>query len=388
VAVEVLDKFQQNVQTHSIDLARLTEIAQQQVPKMLVQNWRQSITSHWESNPFQEQEWQRLLARDGEEAVQNVTGNPILAYGATVLAVLLADSFILYVQLGDGDILCVRSNERVFRPLPEDKRLIANETTSLCTRNSWQDVRVHIAPVEAGVVPNLILLSTDGYANSFKSDIDFLQVGPDYSEMIKEEGLCQVAEQLPAILEEASRDGSGDDITLGIIYLLPENNDEIARHLTSTQPPHIPEETMTRSQERVADLKSLESNFRSQVRQLKNQITLLSVGLGISILVGLSSVALGFYLLSSKGASQTAENTNLATNNNQKKLEELKNKTSALENKTKNLEGCLKGLNRIPEPSSTKLINTQLKNLKGCVDRSVKSSEGKNNESGAGIPES
>jgi len=33
------------------------------------------------------------------------------------------------------------------------------------------------------------LLSTDGYANSFRSDEDFLKIGHDYLEIIREQGI-------------------------------------------------------------------------------------------------------------------------------------------------------------------------------------------------------
>jgi hypothetical protein len=60
----------------------------------------------------------------------------------------------------------------------------------------------------------LILASTDGYANSFKTDADFLQIGQDYLDLLRRGGIARVAHELPAFLEEASKLGSGDDITL------------------------------------------------------------------------------------------------------------------------------------------------------------------------------
>jgi hypothetical protein len=63
-----------------------------------------------------------------------------------------------------------------------------------------------------------VLLSTDGYANSFASPDAFLKVGRDYLDMLRTEGAEEVAKNLPAWLEETSQNGSGDDITVGIIY--------------------------------------------------------------------------------------------------------------------------------------------------------------------------
>jgi serine/threonine protein phosphatase PrpC len=65
--------------------------------------------------------------------------------------------------------------------------------------------------------PVLILLATDGYANSFVNEAAFLQVGTDILEMIRADGLEAVQESLETWLSEASQAGSGDDITLGIL---------------------------------------------------------------------------------------------------------------------------------------------------------------------------
>jgi hypothetical protein len=64
----------------------------------------------------------------------------------------------------------------------------------------------------------LILLSTDGYANSFREDRGFLAVGPDLLQMIRAEGIGPITGKLESWLREASEQGSGEDITLGILW--------------------------------------------------------------------------------------------------------------------------------------------------------------------------
>ena len=138
-----------------------------------------------------------------------------MAYGATLLAAAATDKVLLYLQLGDGEILSVSATGTTTRPLPPDDRLIANQTTSLCQPEAWRDFRS--SWVTNGAIPTLVLLSTDGYANSFRSDDDFLKIGQDYLEIIREQGISSLAEELPAILTEATQQGSGDDITLAIL---------------------------------------------------------------------------------------------------------------------------------------------------------------------------
>ena len=150
---------------------------------------------------------------------QTAAGRPgaHLAYGATLLAVVVAESFILYLQLGDGDILVVSEAGEVSRaPLPTDERLFANETTSLCLRDAWREFRSHFQVISASS-PALILVSTDGYGNSFRDEAGFLQVGADVLAMIRADGLDAVSASLETWLTEASQEGSGDDVTLGIL---------------------------------------------------------------------------------------------------------------------------------------------------------------------------
>jgi hypothetical protein len=145
--------------------------------------------------------------------------------------VLLTERFLLYLQLGDGDILTVAADGRVTRPLPQDERLFANETTSLCSpggqgkqRNqprapagAWSEFRARVQ-IQRPPSPALILVSTDGYANSFGSEADFLKVGSDLLDLLRSDGLDKVNASLGAWLEEASRSGSGDDVTLGCLF--------------------------------------------------------------------------------------------------------------------------------------------------------------------------
>ena len=68
--------------------------------------------------------------------------------------------------------------------------------------------------------PALIMMSTDGYSNSFSSDADFHKVGPDLLRILRTDGPQEVSGLLAGWLSEASAKGSGDDVTLGVIYNL------------------------------------------------------------------------------------------------------------------------------------------------------------------------
>jgi hypothetical protein len=104
----------------------------------------------------------------------------------------------------------------VSSPLLKDQRLFANETTSLCSPEAWRDFRVCFQAV-SHAPPPLILLSTDGYPNSFRDETGFRKVGSDLLEMIRDGGLDTVNDHLESWLAESTYAGSGDDVTVGLI---------------------------------------------------------------------------------------------------------------------------------------------------------------------------
>jgi serine/threonine protein phosphatase PrpC len=109
-------------------LTDIRQTAKDRLSRDITMRWRRSVESHCNIYPFSESESQILKAH-----------SHFYAYGATIISVCVTPSFILYIQLGDGDILTVSAKGEVERPLPSDTRLFANETTSLCATHPWAD---------------------------------------------------------------------------------------------------------------------------------------------------------------------------------------------------------------------------------------------------------
>ena len=188
------------------------------LPAEFVKRWRAAVDADLKREPFREEEFTRMIEKDGEKARRLVEANPHLAYGATSLSFLLTPTYALYLQLGDGEMINVSEQGEIAQPLPADARLLANETTSLCLERAADDFRFAVHPHGAGNLPALILLTTDGYYNSFSTTAGFHQVGGDLLQMLREEdGFGTVNRSVKGWLEEATAAGSGDDCTLAII---------------------------------------------------------------------------------------------------------------------------------------------------------------------------
>ena len=196
-------------------LSIIKRTAEEWLPRAIARAWLDAVNEHYRSG-LSTAESTALLS-----SAQNSSGadqaNPAIAYGATLVAVAVTNAFVIYLQIGDGEILTVTADSEVQRPLPGDSRLIANETTSLCAVDAWRDFRVAFQPI-SNSRPELILLATDGYPNSFKDETGFLQAGVDILKALKSEGGFRVASSLEGWLKDTTKVGSGDDVTLGILY--------------------------------------------------------------------------------------------------------------------------------------------------------------------------
>lgn len=197
-------------------------LVEERLPQRLVRIWQQRITTHLQSHPFTDEEWEWLAAHTPQSANARhlITEHPSIAYGATLLAVLVTDLFILFVQLGDGDILMVSDMGEVKQAISQDRRFAINETSSLCAPDAWRDARIgflRLRGASCEQAPALIIVSTDGYRNAFPDEKRFHQVGSELLDMIFTEGMHVTCRDLPMWLEEAALMGNGDDVTFGIM---------------------------------------------------------------------------------------------------------------------------------------------------------------------------
>jgi Protein phosphatase 2C len=157
--------------------------------------------------------------RLGPDAPRVPVDNPLMAYGSTVLVSVVRSDGVEVAQLGDGDVVAVAEDGRAWRPLAEDDRLFANETTSLCLPGAVEDFRT--ARIEFGDRCRLVLMATDGYANSFRDEAGFLATGGDFLGMLRKNGAAAVEAALPRWLTETSRGGAGDDVSVALIWSRP-----------------------------------------------------------------------------------------------------------------------------------------------------------------------
>jgi serine/threonine protein phosphatase PrpC len=281
---KVLQDFLKS-QDDQTNLSATKRMAEDRLPQTLVRAWKEEVNAHLQENPFTAEEGECLIVQEGPSARQTLEATPFLAYGATILAAVVTESFLLCLKLGDGDILLVDSSGGATIPLHRDERLIANETTSLCLPDAWKEVQIRLLPLMEDA-PAMVLLSTDGYSNSYQSETDFLANGNDLLQMVRSKGLDQVSAELGSLLEDLSRRGSGDDITLGIIKRAEEVEADAAKRRIEAL------EAMGQSwkqlsleqQETILGLSKRVEELDSANASLKRRVIFIEIGLIIFIL--------------------------------------------------------------------------------------------------------
>lgn len=234
VAANLLQQIVNSIEEVEQSYETIYELTRQQLPAKLVEEWQKAVKRHYEENPFTQEEEEKLPSKKEVQKMgfrlspEGMAERIIFQYpyGATLLGVAITSSFIMYLQLGDGDILCLNKDGTIYRPIPEDSRLFANETTSLCLPEAWGDFSIQMQPYREES-PVLIFLATDGYSNSFVSEDDLHNDIRLYLDWISEEGLHRVDRELPKILERVTREGSGDDITVGIVSRIPAKQETV-----------------------------------------------------------------------------------------------------------------------------------------------------------------
>ena len=143
-------------------------------------------------------------------------------YGTTLLGLLITTEFVFAFQIGDGDIVLTGRNGVQYAV--ESEKILGVETYSLSSANAWKKSTVSVFPSPGqDQLPYMYIMSTDGMANSHRSQKDFEKTCMDYYEIAMKYGFGMVSSRLEGWLSETSRLGCGDDITLVMAYFDTDN---------------------------------------------------------------------------------------------------------------------------------------------------------------------
>jgi serine/threonine protein phosphatase PrpC len=218
VAIDSLEKVAQYC-AEAPNLSLLKRNIESGFAKKLHTMWKEEVEKDFLTagfSPLNEENPEISFEVSGEKS-NAISEECYLAYGTTLLAAIITQNLLMFAQIGDGDIFLLSECGDFYSPVPDDERLFANATTSLCSMEASKDFRFFIERLSE-TPPILIVLSTDGFSNSFGSEEELQEVVNSFLEYLKTKGGGYLETNLEIFLETLSADRVGDDITVGIIF--------------------------------------------------------------------------------------------------------------------------------------------------------------------------
>ena len=176
----------------------------------IVDRWRARVLEDVARRPFNDEE----RARAGAP----LDDDPLVSYGCTMVLALLTPSWIGLLQIGDGDVTVVDGSS-ASSPVPGDERLVGGETTSLCLPGAAADARVSVL---LEPLPETLIVTSDGYANSFASPTWRTDAGLDLRDHARRIGLDALESRLPSWLADSATAG-GDDVSMALLHRVDSN---------------------------------------------------------------------------------------------------------------------------------------------------------------------
>lgn len=115
--------------------------------------------------------------------IDSIEKNPRQLYGATLLALAQYKEHVFILQVGDGDVIVIDSEDNVDYPIKKGSHMIGNETDSLCQR----DVINRFNSLYLRNKVKIAMLSTDGVANALENEQELKTVAQGVYESITDE---------------------------------------------------------------------------------------------------------------------------------------------------------------------------------------------------------
>lgn len=202
LAVETMRRLLIDMYKQSSGRADLFRRLKNDFPTAVVKMWRENIGNDYRER-FSEQP----------------EGDFYKRYGSTALFALIAPEGIFLGQLGDGDI-AVADRYSVEFPMPRHDELVGGQTYSLVSEEAWRYWHIRTCSVSQR---SLVMLSTDGLANSYLNDGEFERFIRSLYENLQKFSFASL--DMDKYLKKVSAEGSGDDISIAAAIIEPYDFD-------------------------------------------------------------------------------------------------------------------------------------------------------------------
>ena len=179
-----------------------------QLEAAIINDWNESVRSHYEANPFTEEELDCVSEKAG---AAYFSGHRIeRAYGATLIAAAVTRDYWFGIQIGDGKCVAFDEAGICTQPIPWDEKCFLNKTTSICGSDALRDFR-HFYSEK---IPTAVFMGSDGIDDSFKNEEDMYDFYKTILYAFSISDYTQAVDELKAYLPRLSKEGSADDVSI------------------------------------------------------------------------------------------------------------------------------------------------------------------------------
>ena len=179
-----------------------------QLEAAIINDWNESVRSHYEANPFTEEELDCVSEKAG---AAYFSGHRIeRAYGATLIAAAVTRDYWFGIQIGDGKCVAFDEAGICTQPIPWDEKCFLNKTTSICGSDALRDFR-HFYSEK---IPTAVFMGSDGIDDSFKNEEDMYDFYKTILYDFSISDYTRAVDELKAYLPRLSKEGSADDVSI------------------------------------------------------------------------------------------------------------------------------------------------------------------------------
>ena len=204
-AIETIETYMKDFEKFSRKIGGNYEYILKKMQEQFLARWSVGIEAYHKEHPLTKKET-GILARE-HMAEKDI----YVMYGSTVLIAVMSEKFYYGMLVGDGGFVVVEQDGNVNIPI-EDERSYANYCSSICSQNAIDAFRSFYREG----IPLSISVSTDGLIKSFDNEEDFKKYHVLITSMLSNIENCTTS--LNKNLNKRTCDGSGDDISIAVIF--------------------------------------------------------------------------------------------------------------------------------------------------------------------------
>lgn len=246
IAAECLKEFAENVMNEQseegyesinelLKIEQYNERALRPLAATIVSEWNVCVNEDIKIWPLSEEELDK--AENYSDAYRN--GQRLShVYGTTLIAALMFNDYLILLQQGDGRCVVFYEDGSVEEPIPWNEKCHENVTTSMCDEDAALSLCIHSRIIHLSNKRVIACwLGSDGVEDSFRNMEGTYNFYRSIMCELIEKGEEGFEECLADMLNELSRLGSGDDISVsgiinkeGIEELVPAFKQQIEQY--------------------------------------------------------------------------------------------------------------------------------------------------------------